>query len=95
VQQSVTPGGDIIVVVTTRDRAAKDQEQNFRQRMEEPPDIAPVIDSRKALQEQRERRDFSDACGSESKHAASNQPLVEPTNLSSGPALPSRGLARC
>jgi hypothetical protein len=44
IEMRLAPCGDIIVVVTIRDRPANDQEQNLRQWMEDPPDIARVID---------------------------------------------------
>ena len=50
----LAPGGDIIVVVAIRDRAANDQEQNLRQRMEDPPDITRVVNRGKVFQKHRE-----------------------------------------
>jgi len=53
IKMRLTPGGDIIVVATIRDRAANDQEQDLRQRMKDPPDIARVVDCGKMLQKHR------------------------------------------
>ena len=55
----LAPGGDIVVVVALRDRAAHDQEQNLRQRMEDPPDItqSSIVER---CSRSTDRRDFSD-----------------------------------
>jgi hypothetical protein len=50
------PGGDIVIVVAIRDRAANDQEQDFRQGMKDPADIARIINCGQVFQEHREPR---------------------------------------
>lgn len=54
IEMRLAPGGDIVVVVAIRDRAANDQEQNLRQRMEDPPDITRVVNRRKVFQKHRQ-----------------------------------------
>jgi len=43
VQMGLSPGGDVVVVVTVGDRAADHQQQDLRQRMADPAHIARVI----------------------------------------------------
>jgi hypothetical protein len=54
INMCLTPGSDIVVVVTIRDRAANNQEQNLRHWMKDPPDIPWLIDCRKVLKKHRE-----------------------------------------
>ena len=44
------PGGDVVVIVAIRDRAANDKEQDLGQRMHDPADIARIVDRGEVLQ---------------------------------------------
>jgi hypothetical protein len=42
-QMRRTPGGDVLVIVAIRDGPADDEQQNLRQRVQNPPHVARIL----------------------------------------------------
>ena len=56
VEMRRAPGGDVLVVVAVGDGAADDEQQDLRQRMQDPPHVARVLDLGEVIEQRREAR---------------------------------------
>jgi hypothetical protein len=57
------PCGDVLVVVAVGDGAADHEQQHFRQRMQDPPNVARVFDVGEVVEQRREARLLGQAFG--------------------------------